>query len=286
MPFGQQQYVYDEAGHLIGEYDAAATMIEETVYLGDTPVAVLTQSVDTSGPTPVTSTNVYYVYADQINTPRVITQASDNQIVWRWDASDPFGMLPPDEDPSGLGGFTYNPRFPGQLYDSETNLHYNGYRDYDPQVGRYTESDPVGLSGGINTYGYVGANPIRNTDPRGLNPVAGATAGGEIGTAIFPGVGTVVGVIAGAGVGWWIADKVSGISLAKPKPGSKPKGCPTGTKPIDQIPGLDKDNIHGIKDGVGAGPRDWTGIAPNGDVITGDSKGEAVNHGPYNDYLP
>ena len=172
VPSGQQQYVYDEAGHLIGEYDASGTMIQETVYLGDMPVTVLTQSIDTTGPTPVISTNVYYIYADQINTPRVLTQASDNQIVWRWDATDPFGVLPPDEDPSGLGGFTYNPRFPGQLHDSETNLHYNGYRDYDPQSGRYTESDPIGLQGGINTYSYVGGDPLAYIDPLGLELVS------------------------------------------------------------------------------------------------------------------
>ena len=168
VPSGQQQYVYDEAGHLIGEYDASGTMIQETVYLGDMPVAVLTQSIDTTGPILVTSTNAYYLYADQINTPRVITQASDNQIVWRWDATDPFGVLPSDEDPSGLGAFTYNPRFPGQLYDPETNLHYNGYRDYDPLLGRYTQSDPNGLNGGINTYAYVGGNPVSFVDQLGL----------------------------------------------------------------------------------------------------------------------
>ena len=172
VPSGQQQYVYDEAGHLIGEYDATGAMIEETVYLGDMPVAVLTQSIDTSAPTAVTSTSVYYVYVDQINTPRVITQASDNQIVWRWDAADPFGVQQPDEDPSGLGGFTYNLRFPGQLYDKETNLHYNGYRDYDSQSGRYTQSDPIGLNGGLNTYGYVGANPLAFIDPFGLELVS------------------------------------------------------------------------------------------------------------------
>lgn len=50
--------------------------------------------------------------------------------------------------------------------------------------------------------------------------------------------------------------------------------------------GAAPDDVHGIKDGVGAWPRDWTGIAPNGDVITGDSNGNAVNHGPYDVYLP
>ncbi len=76
------------------------------------------------------------------------------------------------------------------------------------------------------------------------------------------------------------------VIAATSKPGSKPKDCPSGTRPIDKVPGLGKDEVHDIKGGVGAGPRDWTGIAPNGDVITGDSEGSAVNHGNYKDYLP
>jgi RHS repeat-associated protein len=159
-PAGTALYLYDEAGHLAGEYTSTGALIEETVWVGDTPVATI-QPASGGGVT------VYYVHADHLNSPRMITRSSDNSIMWRWDA-DPFGTAVPNQNPSGLGTFGYNLRFPGQYYDTETGLNYNYFRDYDPATGRYVESDPIGLRGGLNTYGYAGNSPVRRTDPRGL----------------------------------------------------------------------------------------------------------------------
>jgi RHS repeat-associated protein len=104
---------------------------------------------------------LYYVNPDHLGTPRSIVKASNNAEVWRWD-SDPFGTT------AATGSFAYNLRFPGQYYDSEAGRHYNWMRDYDPQTGRYLQADPIGLSGGMNRYGYVGGRPLTSVDPMGL----------------------------------------------------------------------------------------------------------------------
>ena len=163
---GTQVYVYDEASHLLGEYNNSLATVQETVFLGDTPIIVLTQTV--SGSPSTTTTNVYNVYTDQIGAARMITQASSDKMVWRWDSTDPFGVLPPNTNPAGLGTFIYNPGLPGQLYDAETGQFYNVNRNYDPVLGRYVQSDPIGLKGGINTYAYVGGSPLTHADPPGL----------------------------------------------------------------------------------------------------------------------
>jgi RHS repeat-associated protein len=154
---------------LLGEYDGAGKAIQETVYLGDLPVSVLKPGTNGSRSTPG-PLGVNYVYADHLSTPRVLARASDNKMVWRWDNADPFGLDQPDQNPSKLGELNYNPRLPGQLFDKETNNHYNYFRDYDPQMGRYLQSDPIGLVGGLNTYAYVGGNPLSHFDLRGLTP--------------------------------------------------------------------------------------------------------------------
>nr|WP_267873884.1 RHS repeat-associated core domain-containing protein [Massilia eurypsychrophila] len=163
-------YAYEESGRLLGEYDAAGKTTQETVYLGDLPVAVLKPSDANAGTTRLATVGIHYAYADHLSAPRVLTRAVDNKMVWRWDSADPFGLNQPDENPARLSAFNYNPRFPGQVFDKEANNHYNYFRDYDPQTGRYVQSDPIGLGGGLNTYGYVGGNPVNWADPFGLAP--------------------------------------------------------------------------------------------------------------------
>jgi RHS repeat-associated protein len=97
--------------------------------------------------------NVYYIHSDHLETPREITN-EQNQTVWKNPPlTEPFGITPVDDDPDSDGQtFTFNLRFTGQYYDQETGTHYNYYRDnYLPDFGRYGQSDPIGLVGGINT---------------------------------------------------------------------------------------------------------------------------------------
>jgi len=110
---------------------------------------------------------LYYVHVDHLNTPRAIYN-DQQQLVWKWDQQEPFGNNSPNGNPSGLGTFECNVRFPGQYFDKETNLAHNYFRDFDPGLGRYVQSDPIGLRSGLNTYAYVGSNPLRRVDKRGL----------------------------------------------------------------------------------------------------------------------
>lgn len=156
-------YTFASSNVAAGSYSVTARATDNQGASADSaPVAV---TVTAPAPPPVAA-GVYYIYADHLNTPRVITDTT-NKIVWRWD-SGPFGADAANEDPDGNGQtFRYNLRFPGQYYDRETGLHYNYFRDYEPGTGRYVQSDPIGLAGGLNLYSYANQNPLTFIDPTG-----------------------------------------------------------------------------------------------------------------------
>jgi RHS repeat-associated protein len=165
VPTGASYYVYDESGKLLGEYDANGAPIHETIYM-DIPVAVVKQTGTAA--TNNIAIGLYNVSTDQVGAPRVITRQSDEAIAWRWDSAEAFGATAPDQNPNSLGTFGFNQRLPGQVFDAESGLLQNWHREYNPRAGRYMQSDPIGLRGGINTYGYVGGNPLSYVDLMGL----------------------------------------------------------------------------------------------------------------------
>jgi RHS repeat-associated protein len=162
-------YVYDDAGHMVGEYDGNWNPIQELIWLGDIPIALRGKVPCLSGGTCTETANAY-IWTDHLNTPREITRVNgSNQHVslWKWD-SLPFGETEPNAKPSNLAVMTFNHRFPGQYKDKETGLYQNWHRDYDPKLGRYVQSDPLGLRDGANTYVYVHCTPVSATDRTGL----------------------------------------------------------------------------------------------------------------------
>jgi RHS repeat-associated protein len=105
-------------------------------------------------------------HTDHLNTPRQVYD-DQQQLRWKWDQAEPFGVTTPDENPLNLGAFELPIRFPGQYSDKETNLSYNYFRDYDSNVGRYVQADPIGLHGGNSVFLYV-RSPLTEVDPQGL----------------------------------------------------------------------------------------------------------------------
>lgn len=157
--------------------------------------------------------SVAYYHPDHLGTP---LQATDKagRIVWaaRYEAFGRATLTTPAataEAPVIVSRL----RLPGQYEDEESGLYYNFRRYYDPETGRYTTRDPIGLEGGVNGYAYVGGNPLGSVDPNGLSALgdAGAFLGGwggrvggaAAGEAVFPAGGGVPGAIIGGRLGAW-----------------------------------------------------------------------------------
>ncbi|RQG14466.1 sugar-binding protein [Pseudomonas aeruginosa] len=185
-------YLYGPDGQLLGEaeHDGSGRKLRAQYYLwlDSLPLATIDADYDAQGK--VGNPTLLYLHGDHLDTPRLATDAS-GQIAWQWQ-SDAFGR----GEALSQGSTQVNLRFPGQYYDAESGLHYNYFRDYDPETGRYVESDPIGLAGGLNTLGYAGQNPVMHQDPDGLAfmllalPFAGGTSlGSALTSATALGIG-------------------------------------------------------------------------------------------------
>jgi RHS repeat-associated protein len=147
-------YSYMQDGTLIAENDNGT--VTDYIYADGRPIAILKP-----GATP-TANQVNYVTADRLGTPQVVSNSGGTPV---WSTTyQPFGT-------TGIinGSINQYLRFPGQHADAETGFSYNLNRDYMPNLGRYLESDPIGLAGGLNTYRYARANPVRFKDRLGLD---------------------------------------------------------------------------------------------------------------------
>ena len=149
-----QHFHYDESGRLLAMSSPGAEHSNEFIYANKHRLARVVTDRD--------SASIEYFHNDHLGRPLALTDASA-QLIWRGQYL-PFGsmrVILNATDDQELG-------FPGQLYDRESSYWYNYFRDYDASLGRYIQSDPTGLAGGINTYSYAYQNALLYVDPYGL----------------------------------------------------------------------------------------------------------------------
>jgi RHS repeat-associated protein len=252
----------------------------------------------------------YAVHTDHLGTPRQITDDT-NKVVWQW-AYSAFG----DNKPTGILKATTNPkaaitnqpklltatsptitmnlRFPGQYWDDESKLSYNYFRNYQPNQGRYTQPDPIGLDGGWSRFGYVEGNPLSMTDPLGLMGQGSGANGPYVpqpGGGVFDWGGPATGKgwrgpTDGAKYGWWGGKNWSGGTTGDKSPVDSSDTCymkhdkcysTCAGLPDPKLPPAywkyspytacmrkcDRDLVLDLK-GLPADPRQWSSPPPKG----------------------
>ncbi|GEM_PF-1389699 len=138
------------------------------VWMDSTPVGLLQTRYGSGGA--VQDAHLLALHSDHLDTPRVATDSS-GAVAWRW-LGGAFGDGVDEVLAAGAAiDLSIGLRFPGQYFDGESGLSYNYYRDYEPSLGRYAQSDPIGLDGGPNTYLYAFSSPLAFMDQNGLEPV-------------------------------------------------------------------------------------------------------------------
>jgi RHS repeat-associated protein len=191
-------FVHDIFGNVLAETSGvAAGTTREYIWLPETEIAPTREAMSqVDRPLAVvngvgtTGVAVWNVSVDHLNRPVLMT---NNLKVAMWTAVwQPWGGAH-----SITGTATLDTRFPGQWYQSETGLHYNWHRSYDPTVGRYTQPDPLGFVDGPSVYGYAKGRPQSLVDPDGRNALVALcfTPAGMLPCAVISGSAIIAGAI-------------------------------------------------------------------------------------------
>jgi len=212
---GTYNYVYAPDGTLLGETSNGGTALTtQYIWFNGQPIGLIRNNV------------LYYISNDHLGRPHKVNAANMTQL---WVVTNqPFDRTVTTDNIGGL-----NLGFPGQYYDTESMLYYNQHRYYDPATGRYIQSDPLGLNGGITTYEYAGGNPISFVDPLGLycastedlatihDMVAGAVVGAALdGIASKSWAGAAEGAVIGSAVSFVGDSFIQGLALSNSPAGA------------------------------------------------------------------